>query len=93
MMRNVARKLSISEMKNNDGPFYYIAHHAVFKPNSKTTPLRIVFNFRGHVLNDYCAKGPNVFLNTLFGILLRFREYRVGYMGDIKKCIIPSISP
>ena len=39
----------------------------------------------GHVLNDYCAKGPNVFLNTLFGILLRFRENRVGYMGDIKK--------
>ena len=87
--RNVARKLSKEELDNYKGPKYYIAHHAVAKPSSKTTPLRIVFNssalFRGHVLNDYWAKGPNVFLNTLFGILIRFRENYFGYVGDIRK--------
>jgi len=87
--RNVARKLSERELKNYDGPSFYITHHAVYKPTSKTTPLRIVFNssanFHGHVLNDYLAKGPNVFLNSLFGILIRFRENHIGFMGDIKK--------
>ena len=66
-----------------------MAHHAVLKPSSKTTPLRIVFNssaqFKGHILNDYWAKGPNVFLNTLFGMLIRFRENYVGFMGDMSK--------
>ena len=87
--RNVARKLSRTEMADYEGPIHYIAHHGVMKPSSKTTPIRIVFNasanFKGHVLNDYWAKGPNVFVNTLFGILIRFREDYVGYMGDISK--------
>ena len=26
--------------------------------------LKLIEDFRGHVLNDYCAKVPNVFLNT-----------------------------
>ena len=87
--RDVARKLSDNEILNYNGPVHYIAHHGVIKPTSKTKPIRIVFNssasFKGHVLNEYWAKGPNVFLNTLFGILIRFRENNVGYMGDIKK--------
>ena len=87
--RNVARKLTELELCNYRGPVHYIAHHAVSKPSSKTTPLRIVFNssaqFKGHILNEYWAKGPNVFLNTLFGILIRFRENDVGFIGDISK--------
>ena len=87
--RNVARKLTELELCNYRGPVHYIAHHAVSKPSSKTTPLRIVFNssaqFKGHILNEYWAKGPNVFLNTLFGILIRFRENYVGFIGDISK--------
>ena len=89
LSRNVARKLSEKELSEYGGPIHYIAHHAVSKPTSKTTPLRIVFNssanFKGHKLNDYWAKGPNVFLNTLFAILIRFRENFVGFMGDISK--------
>ena len=87
--RGVARKLSEFELMNYKGPVHYIAHHAISKPSSKSTPLRIVFNssakYKGHVLNDYWAKGPNVFLNTLLGILIRFRENHVGFVGDIKK--------
>ena len=87
--RKVARKLTQAELLSYKGPVHYIAHHAVPKPTSKTTPLRIVFNssanFQGHVLNEYWAKGPNVFLNPLLGILIRFREDYVGIMGDITK--------
>ena len=89
LSRNVARKLIENEIAHYNGPIHYIAHHAIFKPTSKTTPVRIVFNssanFKGHVINEYWAKGPNVFLNTLFGILIRFRENIVGFMGDITK--------
>ena len=86
--RNVARKLSEEELTNYTGPTHYIAHHEVLKPESKSTPVRIVFNssanYMGHVLNEYWAKGPDL-LNNLLGVLIRFRENRVAFMGDIRK--------
>ena len=36
------------------------------------------------MINEYWEKGPNVFLNTLFGILIRFHENVVGFPGDIR---------
>ena len=89
LSREVARKLTKDEISNYNGPVHYIAHHAVLKPTSKTTPLRIVFNssanYIGHILNEYWSKGPDVFPNTLYGIMIRFREDIVGFMGDITK--------
>ena len=86
--RGVVRKLSELEMRDYRGPVYYISHHEVLKPSSLTTPCRIVFNsssnYRGHILNDYWAKGSSL-INNLQGILLRFRENFVGVVGDIKK--------
>ena len=38
----------------------------------------------GHVLNEYWAKGQDL-LNSLLGILVRFRENEVASIGDIKK--------
>ena len=88
LTRNVARKLSKEELTNYKGPTHYIAHHEVLKPESKSTPVRIVFNssanYMGHVLNEYWAKGPDL-LNNLLGILIRFRENKVAFSGDIKK--------
>ena len=90
--RHVCRKLDFKEIQEYKGPTYYIAHHAVLNPESKSTPppppCRIVFNssakFSGHILNDYLEKGPDM-LNNLLGIILRFREERVGMVGDISK--------
>ena len=86
--RKAARKVSEAELANYQGAKYYIAHHAVLKPESRTTPCRIVFNssaqFHGLSLNDYLAKGPSL-LNQLLGILLIFRERRVAFIGDISK--------
>lgn len=86
--REVARKLSQTELDNYKGPIHYISHHEVLKPDSKSTPVRIVFNssarYMGHMLNDYWAKGPHL-LNDLLGVLIRFRENNIAMIGDIKK--------
>ena len=87
--RGVARKLTHDESQNYVGPVDYIAHHAVVKPESESTPVRIVFDsshkYRGHSLNDYWAKGPDNYMNNMLSVLLKFRENRVGFVGDLKK--------
>ena len=86
--RGVCRKLEEDEVRMYDGPVFYIPHHEVRKPESKSTPMRIVFNssanFRGHNMNEYLAKGPDM-LNDLAGVLIRFRENYVAIAGDISK--------
>ena len=83
-----SRKLTEQEKNEWEGPVHYIAHHAVLRPEKKTTPIRIVFNssasFKGHTLNDYWYKGPDL-LNNQFGVILRFRENAVAVCGDITK--------
>ena len=82
------RKLTEEEDESYKGPVHYIPHHAVVRPEKKSTPVRIVFNsscmFQGHQLNDYWMKGPDM-LNNLFGVVLRFREREVALVGDISK--------
>ena len=86
--RKAARIVTNAELEEYQGPKFYIAHHAVMKPESKSTPCRIVFNssskFYGKSLNDFLAKGPSL-LNNMLGILLRFRQNQVAFIGDIKK--------
>ena len=83
-----SRMLSKQEVEEYKGPVHYISHHAVLRPESKSTPVRIVFNssavFKGHRLNDYWIKGPDL-LNDLFGVVLRFRESDIAFIGDISK--------
>ena len=83
-----SRKLTADEINKYQGPVHYISHHAVVRPEKKSTPIRIVFNssatFKGHCLNDYWHKGPDL-LNNLFGVLLRFREHEVALCADISK--------
>ena len=93
-----SRKLMEEEEEEWKGPVHYVAHHAVLCPEKKTTRIRIVFNssasFRGHSLNDYWYKGPDL-LNNLFGVVLQFRENAVAVCGDITKMYhmvaIPSV--
>ncbi|VDH99300.1 Hypothetical predicted protein [Mytilus galloprovincialis] len=86
--RGIARKLTKEEMEIHSGPIHYIPHHEVLKPESKSTPLRIVFNssssYMGHTLNDYWAKGSNV-INDLLAVLIRFRQESIALAGDISK--------
>ena len=87
--RNVFREIPEDEMKNYDGPIFYITHHEVYKEESSSTPVRIVLNTSlknkdGMSLNDVMMKGPNS-LNNIFGIQLRFRSYPCALVGDISK--------
>ena len=82
------RQLSKQELEEYNGLIHYISDHEVLRPESKSTSVRIVFNssavFRGHRLNDYWMKGPDL-PNDLFGVILRFRENEVSFIGDISK--------
>jgi len=88
IQRGVAVKIETEEQRRYQGPVFYLSHHEVLKPDSISTPCRIVFNssakYANHVLNDYWVKGPDM-MNNLLGVLLRFRENTVAVAGDIKK--------
>ena len=81
---NVSRKLTEDEICDYSGPVHYLPHLEVMKPDSQSTPHRIVFNssavFKGHVLNDYWAKGADL-INSLLNVLLRFRQENVPIIG------------
>ena len=85
---NFSRRLTDEELNDYKGPIHYIAHHGVLRPEKASTPLRIIFNsssvYQGHCLNDYWLKGPDL-LNSLFGVILHFRENEVAVCGDISK--------
>lgn len=68
---------------------YFLCHHPVFKPNSESTALRVVFDgsapsSSGVSLNDILMVGPNV-QDSLFSILVRARQYKYILTGDIEK--------
>ena len=57
--------LTLGHMKETKdlGPGYYLSHHGIFKPESTTTKLRVVFNAtsfstEGRSLNDILHVGP-----------------------------------
>ena len=86
--RGVAVKLTEPELSQYNGPKHYLSHHEVINEEKLSTPLRIVFNasanYKGQVLNDFWAKGPDL-LNNPLGIVMRFREEAHAIVGDIKK--------
>ena len=72
-------KLSSEEIRSYSGSISYYTHLPVFKPDSTTTPLRIVFNGAlknanaGVSPNDCMYKGPNA-LNSLLQVLISWRS-------------------
>lgn len=86
--KGVARKLDREEIESHVRPIHYVHHHEVMKPDSSSTPMRIVFdsssNYHGHQLNSYWAKGPDM-LNSMLGVLLRMRQGNFVVVGDISR--------
>ena len=70
---------------NNEGE-WYIPHHGVYNPQ-KPGKIRVVFDCaakcNGISLNDLILPGPNL-LNSLQGILLRFRKFPVAFSSDVE---------
>ncbi|XP_059221613.1 uncharacterized protein LOC131996176 [Stomoxys calcitrans] len=68
---------------------YYLPHHAVVRPHSVTTKVRVVFNAsnptsNGVSLNDVLYCGPPL-QSDLTLLLLQWRFYRVVFNSDIEK--------
>jgi hypothetical protein len=91
-----ARKLSDTEIKNTKDPVYYLPHHGIYRPEKKSTPLRVVFDpacaYQGISLNSFLYKGPCL-IGSLLGVLLRFREEAVAFAGDISKMFLQILLP
>lgn len=69
--------------------YYYLPHHAVWKEDSVTTKLRVVFDASckttsGISLNDALLKGPCI-QEELVNLLTRFRKHRYAMTADISK--------
>lgn len=79
----------MTRIDNYSPPYYFLPHHGVFREQSLTTKLRVVFNasqktMSGKSLNDIQLPGPAL-QNDLVSILLRFRQYKYVACADIEK--------
>ncbi|XP_047030302.1 uncharacterized protein LOC124637719 isoform X2 [Helicoverpa zea] len=83
-----AMYFDISNYDPRAGNVYFLPHHPVINLNSKTTPVRAVFDAsmktnKGICLNDMMLNGP-VVQNDLFDILTLFRSFKYVLLCDIK---------
>ncbi|XP_065084797.1 uncharacterized protein LOC135707006 [Ochlerotatus camptorhynchus] len=86
-MREIPQEELAAE--NDDVPQFYLPHHAILRPDSTTTKLRIVFDASckscsGLSLNDVLLTGPTI-QDTINAIVLRFRMPAFVIMGDLCK--------
>ena len=86
--RGVIVEIKKEEDECYNGPVFHVSHHDVRKPNSSSTPIRLVINsslrYLGLSPNDVWIQCPNQ-LNDMWGILIRFRAHKIALVGDIKK--------
>ena len=70
----------------SDGNKWYISHHGVYHP-AKPEKIRVAFDcgleYLGYALNKQLIPGPDL-TNQIVGVLIRFREEKVAFMGDIE---------
>ncbi|XP_062141924.1 uncharacterized protein LOC133849944 [Drosophila sulfurigaster albostrigata] len=89
-----SRSIALAQFLKNENPIgttpnFYLPHHAVFKPDSTTTKVRVVFNAscpssNGKSLNDILHSGP-ILQSDLTLQILRWRYYRYVFNADITK--------
>jgi hypothetical protein len=81
-----AERVPDNELALNDGTIWYIPHHGVYHPH-KRDKIRVVFDcsatYENETLNKHLLQGPDM-INSLPGILCRFRKERVAFACDIE---------
>ena len=86
--KNYAEKISQSILSGDH--VWYLPHFGDTNP-SKPGKLRLVFDAaartRGTSLNDQLSSGLN-YLNSLLGVLMRFRRKRIAFTADIKEMFL-----
>ncbi|XP_035230493.1 uncharacterized protein LOC118202417 [Stegodyphus dumicola] len=74
---------------DNCDTFYYIPHHAVYRPEKTSTRLRVVFDSScksssGYSLNLILLNGGTI-QEDFFSIVSRFRKHSFAFSADIKQ--------
>ena len=86
LAKNYCRKLSAEEARKRSSKTRHLPHHPVLNPN-KPGKVRIVFDAASKVngvsLNDRLISGPDI-MNSLVGVILRFRIGRYAISADIE---------
>ena len=81
-----AEKVPAGSLQVNDGKVWYLTHHGVYHPSKGK--LRVVFDcsmkFNNVSLNDKLLQGVDL-TNNLLSVLLKFREFKIGILADIRK--------
>ena len=84
--KGYAKKLSKEQACKVSEKTWYLPHYPVFNKN-KPDKFLIVFDaaaeYNGNSLNKALLTGSDL-LNSLVGVLLRFRNYRVAFSADIE---------
>ncbi|XP_073821300.1 uncharacterized protein [Musca autumnalis] len=90
----ISEYLSLGHMEMVEGcvnyqDCYYLPHHGVFRPDSVTTKLRVVFNAScpsadGKSLNDALYVGPTL-QKDIVSLVLNWRIYKYVLNADITK--------
>ncbi|XP_075156365.1 uncharacterized protein LOC142229664 [Haematobia irritans] len=82
--------MEVVEAPNGESePYFYLPHHGVYKPESVSTKLRVVFNascpsVKGQSLNDLLYVGP-VLQKDIVSLILNWRLYKFVFNADITK--------
>ena len=83
----------VPDSQSHTGVLHYIPHLPVFKQDSATTKMRIVYDASAKrsdnslSLNGCLHAGPNL-LQGLTGILLKFRVHPIAFVADIEKAFL-----
>jgi len=83
--RNYAERVP-SETHASSGRTWFLPHHVVYHAK-KPGKIRVVFDcsaeYKGESLNRHLLQGPDL-INSLQGVLLRFRQESTTVMCDIE---------
>ena len=83
----------VQNLDHHEGVLHYMPHFPVFKSDSATTKMRIVYDASARMspkspsLSDCLHTGPNL-MQDLTDILLKFRTHKKAFSADIEKAFL-----
>jgi hypothetical protein len=85
-MENIVSSGDVEAIPESENPRWYVPHHGVYHP--RKNKLRVVFDcsatYHGMSLNQCLLQGPDQ-MNSLVGVLCRFREEPIAICSDIER--------
>ena len=90
------RKVDQAELnETKDKLHWYLPHHPVINPHKPEKVRRVcnaAANYQGVALNDKLLPGPDL-LQSLIGIIFRFREHQIALSADIEAMFLQVAVP